>query len=63
MTTPRTRTRRRYRIIHKIEEIPTFTSEQEERAFWETHDLSPDLLTPEPADPNDPLPPPTARHK
>jgi len=61
MTAPRTRAGRRYRIIHKVEDIPAFTNEQEERAFWETHDLSPDLLASEPADPNDPLPPPTTR--
>jgi hypothetical protein len=30
-------------LIHRIDEIPSFTSEEEERAFWETHEVSDEL--------------------
>ena len=29
-----------YTIVERIEDIPAFTSEDEEHAFWETHELS-----------------------
>jgi hypothetical protein len=33
----------RLRIIHSLEEIPVFASEEEERDWWGLHDLSPEL--------------------
>jgi len=63
MTPPARARTRRYRIIHSVDEIPKFATEQEEREFWETHDFSADLLTAQPVDPDDPLPPPSNRRQ
>lgn len=30
-------------VIHRLEDIPVFTSEDEEHAFWATHELAPAL--------------------
>jgi len=30
-------------IIHSLNEIPSFASEDEEREWWATHDLAPEL--------------------
>ena len=30
-------------IIHSLDEIPVFATEAEERAFWETHEVSNEL--------------------
>jgi len=30
-------------IVHSLEEIPEFASEEEERAWWATHDLAEEL--------------------
>jgi hypothetical protein len=30
-------------IVHSLDEIPKFSSEDEERAWWATHDLAPEL--------------------
>lgn len=34
--TPRT-------LVHSLDQIPKFTSEDEEREWWATHDLAPEL--------------------
>jgi hypothetical protein len=39
-------------VLHSLDEIPSFTGEAEEVAFWETHTLSEDLL--------ETLPPPSS---
>lgn len=31
-------------LLHELSEIPEFASEAEERAFWETHAFSEELL-------------------
>jgi hypothetical protein len=31
------------KIVHSLEEIPEFASEEEERAWWATHDLAEEL--------------------
>jgi hypothetical protein len=33
------------KIVHSLEEIPEFASEEEERAWWATHDLAEELGT------------------
>jgi hypothetical protein len=35
--------RPRMTIIHSLNEIPDFATEDEEREWWATHDLSPEL--------------------
>ncbi len=35
--------KRRIIPIHSRDEIPTFTTEDEERAFWQTHEMTPEL--------------------
>jgi hypothetical protein len=40
-------------VIHSLDEIPLFATEEEERAFWATHEVSDDLAAqtePLPAD-------------
>ncbi|TEU10261.1 MAG: hypothetical protein E3J21_26850 [Anaerolineales bacterium] len=32
-------------IVHSLEDIPEFASEEEERAWWATHDLAEELGT------------------
>jgi hypothetical protein len=34
---------RRLTLIHSLDEIPEFATEAEERAFWETHEVSDEL--------------------
>jgi len=36
-------------IIHRLEDIPQFASLEEEGAFWDTHQLSPELMDQLPA--------------
>lgn len=31
------------KMIHRLEEIPAFSTEDEEHAFWATHELAPEL--------------------
>jgi hypothetical protein len=31
------------KIVHSLDEIPEFASEDEEREWWATHDLAPEL--------------------
>ncbi len=31
-------------LIHELSEIPTFSSEAEEIAYWNSHRIAPDLL-------------------
>ena len=33
------------KIVHSLEEIPEFASEEEEQAWWATHDLAEELGT------------------
>lgn len=49
--------------IHSMEEIPSFTSEAKEAAFWGSHQLSDELVAAGEAEPDsdDLLPPPRAR--
>jgi hypothetical protein len=44
-------------IIHSLDEIPAFTSEAEEAAFWATHEFSDELWHALPQVPEDELPP------
>ena len=37
------KTAKRMKIIHSLAEIPAFKSEDEERAWWDEHDLSSEL--------------------
>jgi len=30
-------------VVHSLDEIPEFASEDEEREWWATHDLAPEL--------------------
>ena len=39
----RTVRRKRVKTVHSLSEIPPFSSEDEEREWWATHDLSEDL--------------------
>lgn len=39
-----TKTKRRMKTIHRWDDVPAFSSEQEESAFWATHELSDELL-------------------
>lgn len=36
--------RKRKQVIHSIDEVPKFTSEEEEDSFWSTHRYSRELL-------------------
>jgi predicted DNA binding CopG/RHH family protein len=42
--------------LHSLDEIPTFTSEADEAAFWATHEIADDLWGQLPAVPDDHLP-------
>jgi hypothetical protein len=44
-------------VINSLDEIPSFASEDEEAAFWETHELSPALWRSLPKFPEHLLPP------
>ncbi len=53
-----------YTIIYDPADVPAFTSEADEVAFWETHTWSEALLDEAAAQPRDPrLPPPRSRGK
>jgi hypothetical protein len=64
-----TRTRQRQptprTVIHRMEEIPAFTTEAEEQDFWSTHELAPELFDSSAADPDliDVLPPPRPAYR
>ena len=47
--------------IHRLDEIPTFTSEREEAAFWATHALGDAVLSHMSAVPEDVIPRPRTR--
>lgn len=49
--------RRRMNVIRSLKEIPVFTSETEEREFWDTHSLSDGLLEQMGPVPDEELPP------
>ncbi|HZS87354.1 MAG TPA: CopG family antitoxin [Chloroflexota bacterium] len=41
-------------VIHHLEEIPAFANEDEEHAFWATHELAPELWeSAEPLEPDE----------
>jgi len=42
--------------LHSLDDIPTFTSEAEEAAFWATHEIGDDLWGQLPAAPENELP-------
>jgi hypothetical protein len=44
-------------VIHSLDEIPTFADEDEERAFWATHEVSGELANAAEPIPDDELPP------
>lgn len=48
---------RRPVVIHSLDEIPHFADEEEERAFWDSHEMSPELWRSLPPAPDDMLPP------
>lgn len=53
------KTRRRMKLIHSWDEVPRFSSEAEEREFWDTHGLGDELLAQfKPVAPDDPELPP-----
>ncbi len=39
----RTKKRLKRKIVYSLDEIPEFASEDEEREWWATHDLAPEL--------------------
>lgn len=41
--TTRQRPARRFKLIHSLDEIPEFASEDEEHRFWSTHELADEL--------------------
>ena len=47
--------------IHSFEEVPAFTSEAEEAAFWGAHELGDEILSAMGPVPEDILPPPRPR--
>ena len=47
--------------IHSLDEVPTFTSEREEAAFWATHELGDEILSGMDAVPEEVLPRPRTR--
>ena len=49
------------RVIRDEQEIPEFTSESEEAAFWATHSLAPALVDRAEPIPDGELPPPRPR--
>ncbi len=51
------KTQRRMTIIHSLDEIPRFTTEEEEHIFWSTHSFSAKLLSDATWAPDDPLAP------
>jgi hypothetical protein len=53
--------RRTLRVVSHLEEIPVFSSEVEEAAFWERHELSDELLAGMGPLDEDVLPPPRPR--
>lgn len=59
----RTQPEQRLTIIHRLDEIPTFNTEQEEREFWDTHTFSRELMTQATWDPDDPAAPSQARRR
>lgn len=50
-------------IIHNLSEIPVFTDEDEERAFWATHEVSDELANAAEPIPDDELPPARPRSR
>lgn len=50
-------------IIHSSDDIPTFADEDEERAFWATHEVSDELAEAAEPIPDDELPPPRPRSR
>lgn len=55
------KTKPKMATINSLDEIPSFTSEAEEDAFWATHELSDGLANSSEAFPEDLLPPPRSR--
>ena len=49
------------KTIHSVDEIPSFSSESEESAFWATHEIADDLWERLPAPPEEELPLPRPR--
>jgi predicted DNA binding CopG/RHH family protein len=50
-------------IIRSLDDIPTFADEDEERAFWATHEVSDELAEAAEPIPADELPPPRPRSR
>ena len=48
-------------VIHSLDEIPVFQSEDEERAFWAAHEVSDELAAAAEPIPDDELPPVRSR--
>ena len=57
----KTRQQKTMTIVHSLADIPTFASEAEESAYWQTHALSEELWDTLPPVPEDELPPPRPR--
>jgi hypothetical protein len=49
--------------VHRLEDIPDFKSEEEEHAFWSTHEFGEELLSAAGPLARDVLPPPRRRTK
>jgi hypothetical protein len=49
-------------VIHSLDDIPVFADEDEEAAFWCTHEFSDELWESLPHVPDDELPPVRKRH-
>jgi hypothetical protein len=52
----------RMKVVHSLDEIPSFSSEAEEAIFWDTHEMSDELWDSLPSA-EDQLPPPRPRTK
>jgi hypothetical protein len=57
----RNTSRREQNVLHSLDEIPEFATEDEEDEFWATHSLGPELLDQMGPPPPGLLPPPRPR--
>jgi len=55
------KTKRGMKTVHKWDEVPAFTSEEEESGFWATHELGDELLAAMTPDADKSLPAPRPR--
>jgi hypothetical protein len=52
-----------FETVHRLEDIPDFQSEEEEHAFWSSHEFGEEVLNAAQPLARDGLPPPRARTK